>query len=75
MPHTTFGLLHAMRIIRFRRLTCREVSIMDDRILQSLSILDQTLSWTANKLKEWYLQPVPELSEDNKTISAAFSGW
>ena len=28
-------------------------------------------SWTAEKLHAWYQQPVPDLSEDDKTISAA----
>ena len=37
----------------------------------NLCHLNETLSWTADKLHTWYQQPVPELSEDDKTISAA----
>jgi hypothetical protein len=32
--------------------------------------LNETLSWTAAKLHDWYDQPVPELSDDDKTIAA-----
>ena len=71
MPHTTFGLLHAMRSHQVSSPNVHESLDHGRPNACNLCHLDQTLSWTANKLKEWYLQPVPELSEDNKTISTA----
>jgi hypothetical protein len=71
MPHTTFGLLHAMRSHQVSSPNVRESLDHGRPNACNLCHLDQTLSWTANKLNDWYRQPVPELSEDDKTISAA----
>jgi hypothetical protein len=71
MPHTTFGLLHAMRSHQVSSPNVRESLDYGRPNACNLCHLDQTLSWTADKLHAWYRQPVPELSEDNKTISAA----
>ncbi|MDQ3199062.1 MAG: C cytochrome precursor [Verrucomicrobiota bacterium] len=71
MPHTTFGLLHAMRSHQVSSPNVRESLEFGRPNACNLCHLDQTLSWTANKLHDWYQQPVPELSEDDRTISAA----
>ena len=71
MPHTTFGLLHAMRSHQVSSPNVRESLDYGRPNACNLCHLDQTLSWTADKLHAWYQQPVPELSDDDKTISAA----
>ncbi len=71
MPHTTFGLLHAMRSHQVSSPNVRESLEFGRPNACNLCHLDQTLAWTANKLHDWYQQPVPELSADDKTISAA----
>jgi hypothetical protein len=71
MPHTTFGLLHAMRSHQVTSPNVRESLDYGRPNACNLCHLDQTLAWTADKLQAWYQQPVPELSADDKTISAA----
>ncbi|MGI8890549.1 MAG: multiheme c-type cytochrome [Chthoniobacterales bacterium] len=71
MPHTTFGLLHAMRSHQVSVPNVRESVEVGRPNACNLCHLDRTLAWTADKLQTWYQQPVPELSEDDKTISAA----
>ncbi len=71
MPHTTFGLLHAMRSHQVSSPNVRESLEHGRPNACNLCHLDQTLSWTANKLHDWYQQPLPELSEEDQTISAA----
>ena len=71
MPHTTFGLLRAMRSHQVSSPNVRESLDYGRPNACNLCHLDQTLSWTADKLHAWYQQPVSELSEENKTISAA----
>ena len=71
MPHTTYGLLHAMRSHQVSSPNVRESLDYGRPNACNLCHLDQTLSWTAEKLHAWYQQPVPELSEDDRTIAAA----
>ena len=71
MPHTTFGLLHAMRSHQVSSPNVRESLDYGRPNACNLCHLNETLSWTADKLNTWYQQPVPELSDDDKTISAA----
>jgi len=71
MPHTTFGLLHAMRSHQVSSPTVLESKSYGRPNACNLCHLDETLEWTANKLHAWYGQPVPELSEDDRTLSAA----
>ncbi len=58
-------------VTRCRRLTCAKVSTHGRPNACNLCHLDQTLAWTADNLHAWYQQPMPDLSEDDKTISAA----
>ena len=71
MPRTTFGLLHAMRSHQVSSPTVEESIVHGRPNACNLCHLDQTLAWTAQNLRAWYNQPVPELSEDDRTIAAA----
>ncbi|HEV2095130.1 MAG TPA: multiheme c-type cytochrome [Chthoniobacterales bacterium] len=70
MPHTTFGLLHAMRSHQVSTPNVQESVTHGRPNACSLCHLDKTLAWTAGKLHEWYNQPVPSLSDDDSRISA-----
>jgi hypothetical protein len=71
MPHTTYGLLKAIR----------SHTIDSPRVNTSLKTgrpnacnlchLDQTLEWTSSKLHDWYSQPQERLSDEHKSTSAA----
>ncbi len=71
MPHTTYGLLRAMRSHQVSSPNVRESLDYGRPNACNLCHLDQTLSWTAEKLHAWYQQPIPELSENDRTIAAA----
>jgi len=71
MPHTTFGLLRAIRSHQVSSPNVRESIDHGRPNACNLCHLAQTLSWTAEKLHYWYQQPVPELSDDDKNFSAA----
>ncbi len=71
MPHTTFGLLGAIRAHRVDSPTA-EMSTRHGRPNAcNLCHLDRTLAWTAEWLERWYRQPPPALSEADRTVSAA----
>jgi predicted CXXCH cytochrome family protein len=71
MPHTTYGLLTAMR----------SHTIDSPRVVATLQTgrpnacnlchLDQTLAWTGEHLNRWYGQPLPSLLGDEAIVSAA----
>ena len=71
MPHTTFGLLHAMRSHQVTSPNVGESLDYGRPNACNLCHLNETLSWTAEKLHSWYQQPVPELSDDDRNVSAA----
>lgn len=71
MPHTTYGLLHAMRSHQVSSPSVQESVIYGRPNACNLCHLDQTLAWTAQKLHAWYDQPALELSPDNQTIAAS----
>jgi len=71
MPRTTYGLLHAMRSHQVSSPTVRESLDFGRPNACNLCHLNQTLAWTADKLHNWYNQPVPALSEDHQTIAVA----
>ncbi len=70
MPNTTFGLLRAMRSHQVSTPTVQESVTRGRPNACSLCHLDKTLAWTAEKLRDWYQKPAPELSADDSTISA-----
>jgi formate-dependent nitrite reductase cytochrome c552 subunit len=71
MPNTTFGLLRAMRSHQVSWPAAQESVDYGRPNACNLCHLNQTLSWTAEKLHDWYNQPIPQLSDDDKTIAAA----
>ena len=71
MPRTTFGLLHATRSHQVSSPTVQESVTYGRPNACNLCHLDQTLAWTAQNLHAWYNQPLPELSQDDRTIAAA----
>ena len=71
MPRTTFGLLRAMRSHQVSLPTVQESIAYGRPNACNLCHLDQTLEWAAQHLHAWYNQPVPELSEDDRTIAAS----
>jgi hypothetical protein len=73
MPHTTYGVLKAMRSHTITSPTVLESTKYGRPNACNLCHLDQTLDWTAHHLAERYGQAVPRLSDDQKTISAALS--
>lgn len=69
MPHTTYGLLRGIRSHQVSSPTVVESQQHGRPNACNLCHLDQPLGWTAGKLAEWYRQPVPELSADDREIA------
>lgn len=71
MPHTTYGLLKAVRSHRIdspsvaRSLTSQRPNACN------LCHLDRTLAWTADALEAWYGQPAPALDAERGRVSEA----
>lgn len=59
-PHTTYGLLGAMRSHTIDRPSVRASLDTGRPNACNLCHLDRTLAWTASALSRWYGQPVPE---------------
>ena len=71
MPHTTYGLLKAIRSH-----TIVSPHIGRDKAARrpnacNLCHLDKTLAWSASAMNEWYDTPIPELSDEEKSIAAS----
>ena len=70
MPHTTYGLLKAIRSH-----TISSPSVIADDLRAgrpnacNLCHLDKTLAWTNDHLQEWYKQPKANLSQQQQTIA------
>jgi hypothetical protein len=71
MPHTTYGLLKAIRSHQVDSPNVASSLATGRPNACNLCHLDRTLGWTAGHLSSWYGTPVPELSEDEKTIAAS----
>jgi hypothetical protein len=71
MPHTTFGLLHAMRSHQVSSPNVKESVAYGRPNACNLCHLDKTLAWTAEKLSTWFNQTPPELSQDDQTLAAS----
>jgi hypothetical protein len=71
MPHTTYGLLKAIRSHQIsspnltRDLKARRPNACN------LCHLDKTLAWTSDHLQKWYAAQPVELNEDQRTIAAS----
>ncbi len=71
MPHTSYGLLKA---IRSHTITSPDVGkdlAAGRPNACNLCHLDQTMQWTADKLREWYEIEPPELSKDEREVAAS----
>ena len=69
MPHTTYGLLRAIRSHQVSSPTVIESSVHGRPNACNLCHLDQTLEWTAGKLNLWYGQESPPLTDDERNVS------
>jgi predicted CXXCH cytochrome family protein len=70
MPHTSYGLLRAVRSHQIERPTVMSQLKTGRPNACNLCHLDKTLEWTGQRLSEWYSQPVPRLGEEDRKLSA-----
>ncbi len=71
MPHTTYGLLKAIRSHHIDNPSV-ETSLRTGRPNAcNLCHLDETFEWTGRHLKEWYGHEEPELTDEQRDVSAA----
>ncbi len=71
MPHTTYGLLKA---IRSHRVSSPDVAVTlatGRPNACNLCHLDRTLAWTAEKLSAWYGKPAVPVPEEHRRFAAA----
>ena len=71
MPHTTFGLYVAMRSHRIDNPSAAVSAKTGRPNACNICHLDRTLSWTAEKLTEWYGHEPVSLTDDEKKIAAS----
>jgi predicted CXXCH cytochrome family protein len=71
MPHTTYGLLKAIRSHQISSPSVKSSVETGRPNACNLCHLDKPLNWTADYLETWFRQPKPQLTEDDKRISAA----
>ncbi|HEY0550275.1 MAG TPA: ammonia-forming cytochrome c nitrite reductase subunit c552, partial [Verrucomicrobiae bacterium] len=71
MPHTTYGLLKAIRSHQITSPTAKSSIDTGRPNACNLCHLDQTLAWTARNLNEWYRQPVPKIETDFQDAPAS----
>lgn len=71
LPHTTYGLLTAIRSHQIQTPDARESVASGRPNGCNQCHLDKTLEWTGNHLHEWYGTPKPELTEEQITTAAS----
>ena len=71
MPYTSYGLLKAVRSHTISRPSVATSLQTGRPNACNQCHLDQTLSWTASYLEEWYGQPVPAFTDDQRFIAAS----
>ena len=71
MPHTTWGLLKGIRSHEVDSPSVATSLETGRPSACNLCHLDRPLGWTADRLNEWYGQPVPELNDDARSIAAS----
>ena len=71
MPHTTYGLLKAIRSHEIDSPTVQASLETGRPNACNLCHLDQTLDWTASHLHKWYGTSIPQLSDDEQSIPAS----
>ncbi len=71
MPHTSYGLLKAIRAHEIGNPVLIASGPGADRPNAcNLCHLDRPLGWTAEHLERWYGQPAPELTRDDRRVAA-----
>lgn len=73
MPHTSYGLLKAIRSHTINSPSVKSSLDTGRPNACNLCHLDQSLGWTATKLNEWYRQPLPPMSDEQRTTSASIT--
>lgn len=71
MPYTTYGLLKGIRTHRISSPNVSTVLGTGRPGACNLCHLDRTLAWTSTALRSWYGLPIPELSQQDREVSAA----
>ena len=71
MPYTSYGLLKAIRSHTISSPSVAESVETGRPNACNLCHVDRTLAWTGAALQEWYGQPLPPLSADERSVSAA----
>lgn len=70
MPHTTYGLMKALRSHQISNPTVSESITTGRPNACNLCHLDKTLDWTAQRMKEWFKTDSPTLNEEHKKTPA-----
>lgn len=71
MPHTTYGVLKGIRSHQISSPTVSAELKTGRPNACNLCHLDKSLSWTANHLREWYQQPLPEIPKPAEAVASA----
>ena len=71
MPYTSYGLLKTVRNHTISSPTALETVELGRPNACNLCHLDKTVGWTADRLNEWHGTPVPNLSDDERTVAAS----
>ncbi len=71
MPHTTYGLLKAMRSHEVSSPSVRNSLQTGRPNACNQCHLDRTLEWSARNLAAWYGASVPEMNQDERSIAAS----
>jgi len=71
MPHTTYGLLKAIRSHQITSPTVQESLTTGRPNACNACHLDRSLAWTGRHLNAWYGQPVVPLAPEQESTSAA----
>ena len=70
MPHTTYGLLKAIRSHTISSPRVAETTEVGRPNACNLCHVDKTLAWTADSLEQWYGMESPELTDEQNEYSA-----
>jgi predicted CXXCH cytochrome family protein len=70
MPHTVYGLLKAIRSHQIDSPKVQTTLATGRPNACNLCHLDRSLGWTGQFLAEWYHQPAPALTDDQRHIAA-----
>ncbi len=71
MPHTTYGLLRAMRSHQISVPRIKDTLDTGRPNACNLCHLDRTLAWTAAALYQWFGTRLPSLNQEQQTIAAS----